>query len=443
MDDVMADTDFLNELRWRGMLHQTTGDDDVAAHLAGGPRVGYCGFDPTADSLTIGNLLQIISLARWQRAGHHPVAVMGGGTGMIGDPSGKSAERPLLTTEQIRSNINRIKLEFQRVLDFSPECSNRAEIVDNLEWLNSIGYIELLRDIGKHFSVNVMIAKDSVSARLNEREQGISYTEFSYQVLQAYDFLHLYRTRGCTLQIGGSDQYGNIVAGIDLIRRLERNDDGEGGTVGAETFGITTPLVTKADGGKIGKSESGAIWLSADRTSPYQFHQFWLNVTDDDVVNFLKWYTFLSRPEIEALEVAVRERPQEREAQRTLADVMTEMIHGEGALESAKAAGQALFSGEVRSLDAEALDAVVSDLESTEFSVSRLEEEPVTLGEAMLETGLAQSNREVREFISGGAVRVNGEQLRENRPLTREDVLQGQVTLLKRGKKLWRAIRWV
>ena len=277
MDDVMADTDFLNELRWRGMLHQTTGDDDVAGHLAGGPRVGYCGFDPTADSLTIGNLLQIISLARWQRAGHHPVAVMGGGTGMIGDPSGKSAERPLLTTEQIRSNINRIKLEFQRVLDFSPECSNRAEIVDNLEWLNSIGYIELLRDIGKHFSVNVMIAKDSVSARLNEREQGISYTEFSYQVLQAYDFLHLYRTRGCTLQIGGSDQYGNIVAGIDLIRRLERNDDGEGGTVGAETFGITTPLVTKADGGKFGKSEAGAIWLTAERTSPYRFHQFWLN----------------------------------------------------------------------------------------------------------------------------------------------------------------------
>ena len=435
-------TDFLDELRWRGMLHQTTGDAEVAAHLAEKPQVGYCGFDPTADSLTIGNLLQIILLGRFQRAGHHPIAVMGGGTGLIGDPSGKSAERPLLDAEQIHYNISRIKQEFQRVLDFSPQRENRATIVDNLDWLGKISYIEMLRDFGKHFSVNVMIAKDSVSARLNEREQGISYTEFSYQVLQAYDFLHLYRTMGCTLQIGGSDQYGNIVAGIDLIRRLERIDDGEGGTVGAESYGITTPLVTRADGGKIGKSERGAIWLNADRTSPYQFHQFWLNVSDADVVNFLKWYTFLDRDAITALEQSVTDRPQEREAQHVLGEEMTRMIHGDAALASAKAAGQALFSGEVRSLDADALAAVAGDLESIEVSRERLGGEAITLGEVLVSSGLAQSNREVREFISGGAVRVNGEQVKENRPLAAGDLLHDRYTLLKRGKKLWRAINW-
>ncbi|MCH2161817.1 MAG: tyrosine--tRNA ligase [Phycisphaerales bacterium] len=435
-------TDFLEELRWRGMLHQTTGDAEVEAHLVEKPQVGYCGFDPTADSLTIGNLLQIILLGRFQRAGHHPIAVMGGGTGLIGDPSGKSAERPLLDAEQIRHNISRIRQEFERVLDFSPQRENRATIVDNLDWLGKIPYIEMLRDYGKHFSVNVMIAKDSVSARLNEREQGISYTEFSYQVLQAYDFLHLYRTAGCTIQIGGSDQYGNIVAGIDLIRRLERHDDGEGGTVGADSYGITTPLVTRADGGKIGKSERGAIWLNADRTSPYQFHQFWLNVSDADVVNFLKWYTFLDREAITALEQSATDRPQEREAQHVLAEEMTRMIHGDSALDSAKAAGQALFSGEVRSLDPDALAAVAGDLETIEISRERLGGEAIMLGEILVSSGLAQSNREVREFLSGGAVRVNGEQVRDNRPMDANDLMHDRFTLLKRGKKLWRAIHW-
>ena len=441
MTDTAA-TDFLAELRWRGMLHQTTGDAEVLAHLGEKPRVGYCGFDPTADSLTIGNLLQIILLGRFQRAGHHPIAVMGGGTGLIGDPSGKSAERPLLDAEQISHNIARIKLEFERVLDFSPGLSNRAVIIDNLDWLGGIHYIEMLRDIGKHFSVNVMMSKDSVSSRLNEREQGISYTEFSYQVLQAYDFLHLYREHGCTVEIGGSDQYGNIVAGIDLIRRLERIDDGEGGTVGAETYGITTPLVTRADGGKIGKSERGAIWLNADRTSPYQFHQFWLNVSDADVANFLKWYTFLGRDEITDLEKAATDRPQEREAQRVLADVMTSMIHGESALASAKAAGQALFSGEVKDLDEDGLSAVAADLESIEVPKARLDSDPILLGELLVESGLAKSNREVREFIGGGAVRVNGEQVKENRAMEASDLLHGRMTLLKRGKKLWRAVNW-
>ncbi len=429
---------FLDELSWRGLLHQAT-SDELAGHLAEQPRSAYVGFDPTADSLTIGNLIPIMLLAHFQRSGHHPVVVMGGGTGMIGDPSGKSAERPLLTTEQVQANVEAQRPIFERVLDFSAGCGNRAEIVDNLEWLSRIGFIELLRDIGKHFSVNVMMQKESVSSRLNEREQGISYTEFSYQVLQAYDFLHLHRTRGVTIQMGGSDQYGNIVAGIDLTRRLERTASDEG----AETYGVTAPLVTKADGGKFGKSEAGAIWLTAERTSPYRFHQFWLNSADDDVANFLKWFTFLDRAEIEALETANKERPQERAAQRRLADEVTGMLHGVAAVESAKAASAALFSGEVRGLDENTLRTIADDLASRTVSrKSLLEDEGPTIGSALKDLGLASSNREVREFIKGGAVRINGEPVAEDRPFENGDLLDGGFTLLRRGRKNWAAIVW-
>ncbi|MDG1898866.1 MAG: tyrosine--tRNA ligase, partial [Phycisphaerales bacterium] len=292
---------------------------------------------------------------------------------------------------------------------------------------------------GKHFSVNVMMQKESVSSRLNEREQGISYTEFSYQVLQAYDFLHLHRTRGVTIQMGGSDQYGNIVAGIDLTRRLERTASDEG----AETYGVTAPLVTKADGGKFGKSEAGAIWLTAERTSPYRFHQFWLNSADDDVVNFLKWFTFLDRAEIESLETANKERPQERAAQRRLADEVTGMLHGVAAVESAKAASAALFSGEVRGLDENTLRTIADDLASRTVSrKSLLEDEGPTIGSALKDLGLASSNREVREFIKGGAVRINGEPVAEDRPFEDGDLLDGGFTLLRRGRKNWAAIVW-
>lgn len=433
---------FLNDLEWRGLLHQST-SEELGAHLDGGSCTAYVGYDPTADSLTIGNLVSIVLLARWQRAGHRPVALMGGGTGLIGDPSGKSAERPLLTPDQVEANVQAIRPIFERILDFSEDVSNSAELVDNLDWLGRIGYIELLRDIGKHFSVNVMMQKESVSARLNEREQGISYTEFSYQVLQAYDFLHLYRTRDVTVQMGGSDQYGNIVAGIDLVRRLERVDDGEGGSVGAETFGLTTPLVTKADGGKFGKSESGAIWLTASRTSPYRFHQFWLNAADADVVNYLRWFTFVEREEIEALEVATRERPQERAAQKRLADEVTGMVHGVGEAEAAVKAAAALFSGEVRGLDAATLAAISEDLSAVEFSRARFVGDAPTIGGVLKELGLASSGREVREFISNGAVRLNGDPVAEDRPLVPQDVLDGGFTLLRRGRKNWGVIRWV
>lgn len=428
----------LDELTWRGLLHQST-SESLGEHLAETPRRGYVGFDPTADSLTIGNLVPIMLLAHFQRAGHHPVVVMGGGTGLIGDPSGKSAERPLLTAEQVAGNVEAQRSIFERVLDFSESCDNRAEIVDNLDWLSRIGFIELLRDVGKHFSVNVMMQKESVSSRLNEREQGISYTEFSYQILQAYDFLHLHRTRGVTIQMGGSDQYGNIVAGIDLTRRLERKDDGDG----VETFGLTSPLVTKADGGKFGKSEAGAIWLTADRTSPYRFHQFWLNSSDEDVVNFLKWFTFLDRDEIETLAAANVDRPQERAAQRRLADEVTAMMHGDEAVESARAAAAALFSGEVRGLDAPTLQAITEDLRSE--SMSRrdlLGAEPPTIGAALRSLGLASSNREVREFIKSGAVRINGDPVAEDRPLDADDLLHDAFTLFRRGRKNWAAIAW-
>ena len=433
---------FLEDLRWRGLLHQST-SEDLAAHLDGGCRSAYVGYDPTADSLTIGNLVSIVLLGRFQRAGHRPIALMGGGTGMIGDPSGKSAERPLLTPDQVDANVQSIRPIFERILDFSSGGSNPAELVDNIDWLGRIGYIELLRDIGKHFSVNVMMQKESVSARLHEREQGISYTEFSYQVLQAYDFLHLYRTRGVSLQMGGSDQYGNIVAGIDLVRRLERVGDGGDGTVGAETFGLTTPLVTKADGGKFGKSEAGAIWLTPERTSPYRFHQFWLNSSDADVVNYLRWFTFLEREEIEALAVETEQRPQERAAQKRLADEVTAMLHGPGEVEAARKAAAALFSGEVRGLDAGTLTAIADDIGVTERAREELAgaESPM-IGGLLKDLGLASSNREVREFIGGGAVRLNGEQVTEDRSLVAEDVLDGGVTLIRRGRKNWAAIRW-
>ena len=433
---------FLQDLEWRGLLHQST-SETLGAHLDGGVRAAYVGYDPTADSLTIGNLVSIIMLARWQRAGHRPVALMGGGTGLIGDPSGKSAERPLLTAEQVAANVQSIRPIFERILDFSGTVSNAAELVDNIDWLGRIGYIELLRDVGKHFSVNVMMQKESVSARLNEREQGISYTEFSYQVLQAYDFLHLHRTRGVTVQMGGSDQYGNIVAGIDLVRRLERVEDGDG-TVGAETFGLTTPLVTKSDGGKFGKSESGAVWLTAARTSPYRFHQFWLNAADADVANYLRWFTFLEREEIEALERSTRERPQERAAQRRLADEVTALVHGPGEAEAAVKAASALFSGEVRGLEPATLGAIAEDLGAVEFSRARLVgDDAATIAGVLLELGLASSRREVREFIGNGAVRLNGDPIAEDRPMEPRDVLEGGFTLLRRGRKNWAAIRWI
>lgn len=429
--------DFIEELAWRGLLHQTTADAPLRAHLATPGRIAYAGFDPTATSLTIGNLIPITMLAHWQRAGHRPIVVMGGGTGMIGDPSGKDAERRLLTAEEVAENVARQRGIFERVLDFDPGRPNAATIVDNLDWLGSLGYLEVLRDVGKHFSVNAMIQKDSVRTRLESREQGISYTEFSYMILQAYDFLHLFRESGCTVQMAGSDQYGNIVAGIDLIRREAGLEEGH-----APAFGVTAPLVTKADGKKIGKTETGAVWLTADRTSPYQFHQFWMNVDDRDALPFLRWFTFKGREEIEALGAEMERAPQERAAQRALAAEMTERLHGIDARERAEAAAAALFSGEVAGLDEPTLLEVFADVPSSRHPRTDLEGEGVELVELLAGTTLAKSKREAREFLGNGAILVNGRRVAADARVGTGDLLHGRHLLLRRGRRSWHATIW-
>ena len=428
---------FLDELEWRGQLHQTSGDDAVRVHLAE-PRIAYCGFDPSADSLTIGNFIPIKLLALWQRCGHTPIVLMGGGTGLIGDPSGKDEERRLLSPDQVAANVDRQRVIFERVLDFDPARPNAAVMMNNLDWLGELRFIDVLRDVGKYFSVNAMIQKDAVRERLRNREQGISYTEFSYMILQAYDFLHLRREAGCTVQIAGSDQYGNIVAGIDLIRR--EFGGGEAGEHAA--YGITAPLVTRSDGKKIGKTEKGAVWLTADRTSPYRFYQYWINVDDRDVVPFLKWFTLLDRAKIHEIAAAHDAAPERRGAQRALAGSMTELLHGSAELVRVEAASEALFKGDVRRLDDEMLAEVVADVPGSTHDRGRLGGEGMSLVELLPLTSLATSKRQARELLSGGAVSVNGERVVPDYALTTGDLLPHATILLRRGKKSWHATRW-
>jgi tyrosyl-tRNA synthetase len=431
-------TEFLSELKWRGLLHQMTASESVVAeHLATPGRVAYAGFDPSRDSLTIGNLVPIKLLMHWQRAGHSPVALMGGGTGMIGDPSGKDAERTLMTREEIEANVAAQRRIMERFLDFEPSSRNPARIVNNADWLLQLGFLEVLRDVGKYFSVNAMIQKDSVRERLHNREQGISYTEFSYMLLQAYDFLHLRREIGCSVQMAGSDQYGNIVAGIDLIHyKLGREGDA------ATALGITAPLVTRSDGKKIGKTEKGAVWLSSDRTSPYAFYQYWINVEDSDLAAFLRWFTFLPQEAIEALLAEHARAPEQRAGQRALAREMTTLVHGASELARVEAASQALFGGEVRKLDAATLAEVFADVPHTEHVRDRLGGEGISLVDVLAETSLASSKGQARQFVQSGAIAVNGERVAEGRRLTDQDLLDGGRILLRRGKKQWHATHW-
>jgi tyrosyl-tRNA synthetase len=424
---------FLSEIAWRGLLHQRTAEAALDTHLASPGRVAYCGFDPTADSLTIGNLVPIQLLVHWQRAGHRPVVLMGGGTGLIGDPSGKDRERPLLTREQVDANVAGQRRIFERLLDF--DGANAARIVNNADWLAKVGFLEFLRDVGKHFSVNAMVQKESVRERLHNRDQGISYTEFSYMLLQAYDYLHLYDTAGCTVQMAGSDQYGNIVAGIDLIHRTRGH--------AADAFGVTAPLVTHADGRKIGKSEGGSVWLTADRTSPYAFFQYWINAPDAEVGLFLRLFSVLSRDEVESVEAAQVAAPHERAAQRTLARHMTDRLHGESERRRVEAASDALFGGgDVRALDAVTLGEVAAEIPSTEHDRAALAGDGVALVEFLPATSLAASKREAREFLAAGAIAVNGERVAAGRHLTLADLLPGGFVLLRRGKRQWHASRW-
>lgn len=425
---------FLSELSWRGLLHQTTDQDELTKHLATGQRTAYVGFDPTADSLTIGNFVPMKLLAHWQRAGHRPLAVLGGGTGLIGDPSGKSAERQLLSAEQVHHNVESQRKIFARVLDFSPgSCA--ASLCNNLDWLGGLGYIDVLRDVGKHFSVNAMMQRDSVRDRLTQRDQGISYTEFSYMILQAYDFLHLRRTHGVSVQMGGSDQWGNIVSGSDLIRRMCPAPDNQ-------AFGVTAPLVTRADGGKFGKTEGGAIWLSKERTSPFAFYQFWLNTTDDDVLRYLRIFTFLSQAEIAELEAAHTQDAGARRAHRALAAHMTELLHGPGERAQAENAAQALFSGELQQLDAQTFAEVLRGTPTSVHARSRLGEEGLLLVDVLTETTLCKSKREAREFLQGGAVLMNGRRVSLDDRLRGEDLLHGAFAAFRRGKKLWHLTEW-
>jgi len=441
--------DFLGELRWRGLLQQCTDEQGLAAHLGAlpvvrgdaqpGGRRAYVGFDPTADSLTIGNLVGIIQLARLQRAGHTPVVIMGGGTGFIGDPSGKSAERMLLTPEVISHNVRCITRIFDRpeLLDFGVKRPNRAVILDNHDWLGKLSYIQLLRDVGKHFSVNMMIQKESVKERLHNRDQGISYTEFSYMILQAYDYLHLFEQHGVSLQMGGSDQFGNIVCGLDLIRRGRVLDDAQ------QAFGLTWPLVTKADGGKFGKSETGAVWLTADRTSPYAFYQFWLNTADADVARFLKVFTFLPRAEIEALETAAVADPGKREAQRTLASHMTELLHGPTERDHAESAAKALFTGDIGHLPLATLEEALASAPATDHARSLLEGTGIALVDLLAQTSLAKSKGEARTLLTQNSISVNGHKAAADARVTLATLLHGKVIALRRGNKAWHITRWM
>ncbi len=428
--------DLVAELEWRGLVKDATDKDALRDHLASGQRKVYVGFDPTADSLTIGNLVPIMMLAHVKRAGHTPVVVMGGGTGLIGDPSGKSAERQMMTKETVEHHVNCQRPIFENVLG---QIEGPEHLIkNNLDWLGGISYIEALRDIGKHFSVNMMMQKESVKERLNNREQGISYTEFSYMILQAYDFSYLYENDGITVQFGGSDQYGNIVAGSDLIRRIAAMNDDEP----SKTFGLTAPLVQKADGGKFGKTETGAVWLTAARTSPYAYYQFWLNATDEDAKNWIKVFTFLPQDEIESLIARHDENPGKRELQRTLAQNATQILHGTAAMENAEAAGKALFSGEVGTLDQETLVEVFASVPTTEHAKSELGGEGVDPVELLIKSNLASSKREAREFLSGNSVSINGVKIDADTRISTSHLLHGSFIAIRRGKKKWHMTKW-
>ncbi|MDF2722706.1 MAG: tyrS1 [Paenibacillus sp.] len=421
----VTDAGLLADLEYRGLVYQMTDREGLSKKLENERVVLYCGFDPTADSLHIGSLLPILCLRRFQLAGHHSIALVGGGTGLIGDPSGRTTERSLNSDETVAQWTDSLKRQLSRFLDFGL-ADNPAKLVSNYDWLSKLDAISFLRDVGKHFTVNYMLGKDSVDSRL---ANGISFTEFSYMILQAYDFQKLHSEHNCSLQLGGSDQWGNITAGLDLIGKLG----------GKDAFGITMPLVTKSDGKKFGKSESGAIWLDRSKTSAYQFYQFWINTDDHDVIKFLKYFTFLNREQIEALEEELRRHPEQRAAQRELAREVTRIVHGQEAVDSAEKITQALFSGDVTQLNEAELVEALADM-------------PTTVIEGQSETGLidllvaakaAPSRRQAKQDIESGAVYVNGERVNSiDSVISSAHRLHGQYVVLRRGKKNYYLVRF-
>jgi len=413
--------DLFAELEWRGFVHHAT--QEIATHLAAERRTVYCGFDPTAPSLQLGNLMPIMLLRHFQLAGHKPIVLMGGGTGLIGDPSGKRSERPLLSKEQIREHLQRQRDQMSRLLDFDGPA--QALVLNNADWLVKQSLVDFLRDVGKHFSVNIMLQKESVKARL---DTGISYTEFSYMLLQAYDFLHLFRERHCTIQVGGSDQWGNITAGIDLIRRVE----------GGDAHGLVAPLVTMASGAKFGKTEAGAIYLDPALTSPYKFYQFWYNVDDRDVESYLNLFTLLPRQDIEAQMKTHQKDPSRREAQGTLATEVTKMVHGEEAMSNATGVSAILFSDfDPRNVKASVFDEMAKEIPTASVTANSL-----GLVDALVQAGLVKSKSEARRQIEQGGVYVNQQRVKDvDRALESSDWIAGRNVLLRKGKKDYGLLR--
>ena len=414
--------DVFSEFEWRGMVYE--GTEGVREVLARDKVTCYIGFDPTAASLHVGSLLPLMALARMQRFGHSPIAIAGGGTGMVGDPSGKTVERQLLSLEKIEENVRGIRVQLEKFLDFD-RPGNPARIVNNADWLAKLNLMEFLRDIGKHFTINAMMARESVKRRL-ESEDGLSYTEFTYQMLQAYDFLVLFDRYQCTLQLGGSDQWGNITAGTDLIRRLRSG----------KAYGLVMPLVTTAAGVKFGKTEAGAVWLDGKLTSPFKFYQFWFNTADSDVLTYLKYFTFLGQETIEALERETREAPEKRAAQRELAREVTTMLHGADAVQRAERAASVLFSEDIRELSVDEVLAVFEDAPASELARAECEGEGVGVADLLVNAGLAASKGDATRLIKGGGVYVNNRRIADMRArLTVQDAIAGQFFLLRKGAR--------
>lgn len=409
----------IEDLKWRGLIYQQTDEQGIEDLLNKEQVTLYCGADPTADSLHIGHLLPFLTLRRFQEHGHRPIVLIGGGTGMIGDPSGKSEERVLQTEEQVEANVQGLSKQMHRLFEFGTDKG--AVLVNNKDWLGQISLISFLRDYGKHVGVNYMLGKDSIQTRL---EHGISYTEFTYTILQAIDFGHLNRELNCKIQVGGSDQWGNITSGIELMRRMYGQ---------TEAFGLTIPLVTKSDGKKFGKSESGAVWLDPEKTSPYEFYQFWINQSDEDVIKFLKYFTFLDKKEINRLEQSKEEAPHLREAQKALAENVTKFIHGEEALNDAIRISKALFSGDLKSLTGKELKEGFKDVPQVSLSP-----ETTNIIEALIETGIATSKRQAREDVNNGAIYINGERQQSvDYELSNDDKIDNEFTIIRRGKKIF------
>jgi len=418
----------IEEFRWRGLLQDMS--DGAAEHLAT-PRAVYIGFDPTSSSLHAGSLLPIMALVHCQRHGHHPIPLVGGGTGLIGDPSGKTEERQLLTKDVAAANAEGIRAQLERFLDFDSK-KNPARMRNNLDWLGEVRLVDFLRDFGKHFRVNDMLRKDSVRSRLEKEETGMSYTEFSYLLLQSYDFLELYRREKCTVQMGGSDQWGNITAGIDLVRRV----------AGGDAHGVVTPLLTTSTGAKFGKSEAGAVWLDPARTSPYRFYQYWINAADADAIRYLGLFTLIDLTEVERIGDAARAEPGARHAQRAVAEDVTRRVHGETGLARARQASAALFGGELSGLSGDEIADIFADVPSTELPRTELGGEGMPIVDLLVRSALAPSKGEARRAIEGGGIYLNGRRIEQAdaRALASE-AIEGRFLVLRKGKKNYALVK--